>query len=86
MAVFHSLFLSACERRRSVRSAHIGHYVLPPASVQDGEREWVASRTESAPPTVVISPLSFEEVRKVVGRLIWESGEEQPETEASAVP
>lgn len=37
VVVFHSLFLSTCERRRSVRSVHIGHYVLPPASIQDGE-------------------------------------------------
>ncbi|XP_074523155.1 telomere repeats-binding bouquet formation protein 2 isoform X2 [Halichoeres trimaculatus] len=48
VVVFHSLFLSVCEMRQSVKSVSIGHYVLPPASVQ-------------------------EEVRKVVGRLIWES-------------
>ncbi|XP_040898216.1 telomere repeats-binding bouquet formation protein 2 [Toxotes jaculatrix] len=47
VTVFHSLFLSTCEKRRSVKSVCIGHYVLPPASVQD-------------------------EVRNVVGRLIWE--------------
>ncbi|KAM4630478.1 telomere repeats-binding bouquet formation protein 2 [Polymixia lowei] len=47
VTVFHSLYLSACERRHSVKSVCIGHYVLPPASVQD-------------------------EVRNVVGRLIWE--------------
>ncbi|KAA8595709.1 telomere repeats-binding bouquet formation protein 2 [Etheostoma spectabile] len=47
VVVFHSLFLSACEKRQSVKSVCIGHYVLPPASVQD-------------------------EVRQVVGRLIWE--------------
>ncbi|XP_029284549.1 telomere repeats-binding bouquet formation protein 2 [Cottoperca gobio] len=52
VAVFHSLFLSACERRQSVKSVCIGHYVLPPASVQD-------------------------EVRQVVGRLIWECEDEQ---------
>ncbi|KAK5915407.1 hypothetical protein CesoFtcFv8_000999 [Champsocephalus esox] len=52
VAVFHSLFLSACERRQSVKSVCIGHYVLPPASVQD-------------------------EVRQVVGRLIWEFEDEQ---------
>ncbi|XP_011608470.1 telomere repeats-binding bouquet formation protein 2 isoform X1 [Takifugu rubripes] len=57
VVVFHSLFLSTCERRRSVRSVYIGHYVLPPASIQD-------------------------EVREVVGRLIWESFDEQPETES----
>lgn len=38
MVVFHSLFLSTCEQRRSVRSVYIGHYVLPPASIQDGEK------------------------------------------------
>ncbi|CAJ1049685.1 telomere repeats-binding bouquet formation protein 2 [Xyrichtys novacula] len=48
VVVFHSLFLSVCETRQSVRSVSIGHYVLPPVSVQ-------------------------EEVRKVVGRFIWES-------------
>uniref|UniRef100_A0A3B5B6Q9 Telomere repeat binding bouquet formation protein 2 n=1 Tax=Stegastes partitus TaxID=144197 RepID=A0A3B5B6Q9_9TELE len=37
VTVFHSLFLSVCERRQSVKSVSIGHYVLPPASVQDGE-------------------------------------------------
>ncbi|RVE74456.1 hypothetical protein OJAV_G00022380 [Oryzias javanicus] len=47
VTVFHSLFLSTCEKRRSVRSVSIGHYVLPPVSVQH-------------------------EVRKVIGRLIWE--------------
>ncbi|XP_026234654.1 telomere repeats-binding bouquet formation protein 2 [Anabas testudineus] len=50
--VFHSLFLSICEKRQSVKSVCIGHYVLPPASVQD-------------------------EVRNVVGRLIWEREDEQ---------
>ncbi|KAL6113021.1 terb2 [Pungitius sinensis] len=52
VVIFHSLFLSACETRRSVRSMCIGHYVLPPASVQ-------------------------EEVRPMVGRLIWECEDEQ---------
>ncbi|KAM7014974.1 telomere repeats-binding bouquet formation protein 2 [Tautogolabrus adspersus] len=52
VVVFHSLFLSVCEKRQSVKSVCIGHYVLPPASVQ-------------------------EEVRGVVGRLIWESEVEQ---------
>ncbi|XP_061590907.1 telomere repeats-binding bouquet formation protein 2 [Cololabis saira] len=52
VTVFHSLFLSACEKRQSVKSVCIGHYVLPPTSVQD-------------------------EVRKVVGRLIWEGEGEQ---------
>ncbi|XP_041842946.1 telomere repeats-binding bouquet formation protein 2 isoform X2 [Melanotaenia boesemani] len=52
VTVFHSLFLSVCEKRQSVKSVCIGHYVLPPASVQD-------------------------EVRKVVGRLIWECDGEQ---------
>uniref|UniRef100_A0A8C2XEC3 Telomere repeat binding bouquet formation protein 2 n=1 Tax=Cyclopterus lumpus TaxID=8103 RepID=A0A8C2XEC3_CYCLU len=37
VAVFHSLFLSACEKRQSVMSVCIGHYVLPPTSVQEGE-------------------------------------------------
>ncbi|XP_070767183.1 telomere repeats-binding bouquet formation protein 2 [Enoplosus armatus] len=52
VVVFHSLFLSACEKRQSVKSVCIGHYVLPPTSVQD-------------------------EVRNVVGRLIWECEDEQ---------
>ncbi|TDH17005.1 hypothetical protein EPR50_G00003960 [Perca flavescens] len=51
VVVFHSLFLSTCEKRQSVKSVCIGHYVLPPASVQD-------------------------EVRQVVGRLIWECDDE----------
>uniref|UniRef100_A0A3B3V4D0 Telomere repeat binding bouquet formation protein 2 n=1 Tax=Poecilia latipinna TaxID=48699 RepID=A0A3B3V4D0_9TELE len=37
VTVFHSLFLSTCEKRQSVKSVSIGHYVLPPASVQDGD-------------------------------------------------
>uniref|UniRef100_A0A8C6P546 Telomere repeat binding bouquet formation protein 2 n=1 Tax=Nothobranchius furzeri TaxID=105023 RepID=A0A8C6P546_NOTFU len=52
VTVFHCLFLSACEKRQSVKSVSIGHYVLPPASVQD-------------------------EVRRVVGRFIWEHEDEQ---------
>nr|XP_057934746.1 telomere repeats-binding bouquet formation protein 2 isoform X3 [Doryrhamphus excisus] len=36
VTVFHSLFLSACEKRRSIKSVSIGHYVLPPVPVQDG--------------------------------------------------
>lgn len=39
MAIFHCLFLSTCERRQSVKSVCIGHYVLPPASVQEGEED-----------------------------------------------
>nr|XP_057934745.1 telomere repeats-binding bouquet formation protein 2 isoform X2 [Doryrhamphus excisus] len=35
VTVFHSLFLSACEKRRSIKSVSIGHYVLPPVPVQD---------------------------------------------------
>ncbi|TKS70214.1 Sorbitol dehydrogenase [Collichthys lucidus] len=35
VVVFHCLFLSTCEKRQSVKSVSIGHYVLPPASVQD---------------------------------------------------
>lgn len=37
VTLFHSVFLSACEKRQSVKSVVIGHYVLPPVSVQDGE-------------------------------------------------
>uniref|UniRef100_A0A3B5Q7T3 Telomere repeat binding bouquet formation protein 2 n=1 Tax=Xiphophorus maculatus TaxID=8083 RepID=A0A3B5Q7T3_XIPMA len=37
VTVFHSLFLSTCEKRQSVKSVCIGHYVLSPASVQDGD-------------------------------------------------
>ncbi|XP_035508227.1 telomere repeats-binding bouquet formation protein 2 [Morone saxatilis] len=58
VVVFHSLFLSACEKRQSVKSVCIGHYVLPPASVQD-------------------------EVRNVVGRLIWECDDEQSVAQGS---
>uniref|UniRef100_A0A8C6S905 Telomere repeat binding bouquet formation protein 2 n=1 Tax=Neogobius melanostomus TaxID=47308 RepID=A0A8C6S905_9GOBI len=47
VTVFHSFFLSTCEKRQSYQSVCIGHYVLPPESVQ-------------------------EEVRSVIGRLIWE--------------
>uniref|UniRef100_A0AAX7UHK3 Telomere repeat binding bouquet formation protein 2 n=1 Tax=Astatotilapia calliptera TaxID=8154 RepID=A0AAX7UHK3_ASTCA len=39
LTVFHSLFLSACEKRQSVKSLSIGQYVLPPASVQDEVRK-----------------------------------------------
>ncbi|XP_029979914.1 telomere repeats-binding bouquet formation protein 2 [Sphaeramia orbicularis] len=35
VTIFHSLFLFACEKRRSVKSVCIGHYVLPPVSVQN---------------------------------------------------
>ncbi|KAG7253664.1 hypothetical protein CRUP_013638, partial [Coryphaenoides rupestris] len=35
VTVFHSLFLRACERRRSSGSVCLGHYVLPPVCVQD---------------------------------------------------
>uniref|UniRef100_A0A8C9YP00 Uncharacterized protein n=1 Tax=Sander lucioperca TaxID=283035 RepID=A0A8C9YP00_SANLU len=58
VVVFHSLFLSACDKRQSVKSVCIGHYVLPPASVQD-------------------------EVRQVVGRLIWECEDELSVTQVS---
>lgn len=37
VVVFHSMFLSTCEKRQSVTSVCIGHYVLPPVSVQDGD-------------------------------------------------
>lgn len=36
--VFHSSFLLACQPRQSVTSVPIGHYVLPPDFVQNGER------------------------------------------------
>ncbi|XP_076614425.1 telomere repeats-binding bouquet formation protein 2 [Chaetodon auriga] len=58
VVVFHCLFLSTCEKRQSVKSVCIGHYVLPPASVQD-------------------------EVRNVVGRLIWEYEDEQSVAQVS---
>uniref|UniRef100_A0AAQ5ZIH4 Uncharacterized protein n=1 Tax=Amphiprion ocellaris TaxID=80972 RepID=A0AAQ5ZIH4_AMPOC len=58
VTVFHSFFLSVCERWQSVKSVCIGHYVLPPATVQD-------------------------EVRTVVGRLIWEYEDEQSATQGS---
>lgn len=37
--VFHSDFLSACEQRQSVKSVPVGHYVLPPFSIQNEIRE-----------------------------------------------
>ncbi|XP_051754714.1 telomere repeats-binding bouquet formation protein 2 isoform X1 [Ctenopharyngodon idella] len=36
--VFHSNFLSACKPRQSVKSVPIGHYVLPPDSIQNEMR------------------------------------------------
>ncbi|XP_036950407.1 telomere repeats-binding bouquet formation protein 2 isoform X3 [Acanthopagrus latus] len=57
VVVFHCSFLSTCEKRKSGKSVCIGHYVLPPASVQ--------------------------EVRNVVGRLIWECEDEQSVAEGS---
>ncbi|XP_061559884.1 telomere repeats-binding bouquet formation protein 2 [Phycodurus eques] len=41
ITVFHSLFLCACEKRQSVKSVSIGHYVLPPVAVQDAVRNVV---------------------------------------------
>lgn len=42
LTVFHSLFLSACEKRQSTKSVSIGHYVMPPVPVQDGEdSHWI---------------------------------------------
>ncbi|KAF3686496.1 Telomere repeats-binding bouquet formation protein 2 [Channa argus] len=41
VTVFHSLFLCACDKRQSVTSVCIGHYVLPPASVQHEVRNVV---------------------------------------------
>uniref|UniRef100_A0A3P8TEJ2 Telomere repeat binding bouquet formation protein 2 n=1 Tax=Amphiprion percula TaxID=161767 RepID=A0A3P8TEJ2_AMPPE len=35
VTVFHSFFLSVCERWQSVKSVCIGHYVLPPATHYD---------------------------------------------------
>ncbi|XP_044206712.1 telomere repeats-binding bouquet formation protein 2 isoform X2 [Thunnus albacares] len=58
VTVFHSSFLSACEKRQSAKSVCIGHYVLPPASVQD-------------------------DVRNILGRLIWEREDEQSVTQGS---
>lgn len=52
VTVFHSFFLSACEKRKSFKSVCIGHYVLPPEPVQ-------------------------EELRNVIGRLIWECEDER---------
>ncbi|XP_072320725.1 telomere repeats-binding bouquet formation protein 2 [Eucyclogobius newberryi] len=37
VTVFHSFFLSVCEKRKSFQSVCIGHYVLPPDSVQEGK-------------------------------------------------
>ncbi|XP_067349361.1 telomere repeats-binding bouquet formation protein 2 [Channa argus] len=41
VTVFHSFFLCACDKRQSVTSVCIGHYVLPPASVQHEVRNVV---------------------------------------------
>ncbi|XP_077420363.1 telomere repeats-binding bouquet formation protein 2 [Vanacampus margaritifer] len=38
VTIFHSLFLSACEKRGSIKSVSIGHYVLPPVPVQNAVR------------------------------------------------
>ncbi|KAM9545483.1 telomere repeats-binding bouquet formation protein 2 isoform 1-T1 [Salvelinus alpinus] len=35
LTVFHSFYLAACEKCHSVKSVCIGHYVLPPVSVQE---------------------------------------------------
>ncbi|KAM6979808.1 telomere repeats-binding bouquet formation protein 2 [Aplochiton taeniatus] len=35
VTVFHSFYLAACEKCHSVKSVCIGHYVLPPTSVQN---------------------------------------------------
>ncbi|KAL3993043.1 TBC domain-containing protein kinase-like protein [Sarotherodon galilaeus] len=54
LTIFHSLFLSACEKRQSVKSVSIGQYVLPPASVQDevrkvfGQLIWERNNEQSA--------------------------------------
>ncbi|XP_045072908.1 telomere repeats-binding bouquet formation protein 2-like [Coregonus clupeaformis] len=37
LTVFHSFYLAACEKCHSVKSVCIGHYVLPPVSVQEGK-------------------------------------------------
>ncbi|KAJ8340753.1 hypothetical protein SKAU_G00353860 [Synaphobranchus kaupii] len=34
VTVFHSLFLSTCEKTQSTESVSIGHYVLPPTCIQ----------------------------------------------------
>ncbi|XP_061102952.1 telomere repeats-binding bouquet formation protein 2 [Conger conger] len=34
VTVFHSLYLSACEKTQSTESVSIGHYVLPPTCIQ----------------------------------------------------
>ncbi|KAL1007167.1 hypothetical protein UPYG_G00082920 [Umbra pygmaea] len=38
LTLFHSFYLAACEKYHSFKSVCIGHYVLPPASVQEGEQ------------------------------------------------
>ncbi|KAF3832705.1 hypothetical protein F7725_026370 [Dissostichus mawsoni] len=77
------MFLSACERRQSVKSVCIGHYVLPPASVQDGEDDCPTiyvyfngvNHTKTVVPKFGIKTRN--KVRQVVGRLIWEFEDEQ---------
>lgn len=39
--VFHSTFLTACRLRQSTKSVPIGHYILPPGSVQKGELSYI---------------------------------------------
>ncbi|XP_036400231.1 telomere repeats-binding bouquet formation protein 2 [Megalops cyprinoides] len=39
--VFHSAYISTCEKTQSLESVLIGHYVLPPASVQKEVRSAV---------------------------------------------
>ncbi|KAM3625136.1 uncharacterized protein V6R79_007392 [Siganus canaliculatus] len=41
LVVFHCSFLTVCEMRQSVKSVPIGHYVLPPDSVQEEVRSVV---------------------------------------------
>ncbi|KAJ7986022.1 hypothetical protein DPEC_G00346510 [Dallia pectoralis] len=41
LTVFHSFYLAACEKCLSVKSVCIGHYVLPPVTVQEEVRALV---------------------------------------------
>ncbi|XP_038855189.1 telomere repeats-binding bouquet formation protein 2 [Salvelinus namaycush] len=44
LTVFHSFYLAACEKCHSVKSVCIGHYVLPPVSVQEDDRLALGNR------------------------------------------
>lgn len=47
--VFHSTYLSTCRLRQSTKSVPLGHYLLPPVSVQRGElitKSWFPTQSQ----------------------------------------